>query len=410
MGAKQNKCCCCDPCNTIAPAGGCCACIPRRLCAVFEAYGCACDGAAAYMEKDVGVDEYRGSIGCAGETMDVTVSLYRDPYDPYQQCYWRVESYALGIDDLFPIDSKQDCDNPDLQVAVAFYECSGTLHITRHNRDALPQEKDYETGLMRPWCGDCACICHELCYVEFNAYTNEIVESILTWEKTSKCWTGAATVCLDRDEYTNACLLRFDVFGRTEYVEIADCREFFATVFEVPGNDHSSSVTISCRRCECGVPSNCCNTVLPSTLHVTFLSEANAECDCADGVVVPVQYWPGTSPHPVWIGRGPWPCSVRVFGCPEMIWEVGVYVACLPTGEFELRLIFGNDCDDPFPPLPASLAPEDFSPMSFVPDVTPVCDPFEVRWTNIAIGDNGLEPVCGDDLMDIATISAVVTE
>jgi hypothetical protein len=87
---KTNPTCGCgedSACNEVElQCDPCCRCVPQRLCATFEAYGCGCDGVTAMLLL-TGDSAYTETLVCGDSSLDLRVLLERDVYN---KCYWRV--------------------------------------------------------------------------------------------------------------------------------------------------------------------------------------------------------------------------------------------------------------------------------------------------------------------------------
>lgn len=265
MPLKTNKCCCCDPCNTTRPTSvfGCCQCIPRRLCATFTSYDGCCD-AASFLEKDSN-DQYTGSIACGSETADVTVSLYKDAYDA---CFWRVESYFLGVDELFPIGyGGESCEMPTLSITAEFYACSGTIEIARHDHDTLPTRE--ENGRQIPYCGGCKCVCQVLCVTRIVG--TGVVTDEFAWSDADIGWVnGYETISLGYDEYGN-CTITVPGF---DTVTLGTCPDSINISLTSSDSSGSQVATLTCKQCECESSHGCSpcpdGTIYPWTVHLVI--------------------------------------------------------------------------------------------------------------------------------------------
>ena len=242
----------CDPC---------CRCIPQRLCATFEAYGCDCDGVAAYLPIDED-NTYRGEIVCGTQVMDLMVLLHFEN----QTCYWRVISESFYIDDLFEIGAdKQSCERPALTLDVSFSECSGILRIERHEQERLEPRVEPDCGEL-PWCGSCQCTCKTLC-VLISQYMGRRYYGELPGQfasgGSSYIWEGsilalptsyAVSIELTRDQYTNECIIGGSVDGEELiWQEISGCDSIVVTWQLYDG----TRIEIRCKHCSCGTAASC---------------------------------------------------------------------------------------------------------------------------------------------------------
>lgn len=271
MPGKNNKCCCCDPCNTTRPTAvaGCCRCIPRRLCATFHADDpyCECDGAAVLLPKD-GNDEYSGTLFCGADGMDIKVSLFTDSYG---ECFWRVESDDQGIDDLFAIDyGGESCESPTFSVEVSFYTCAGTVEISRHDHAKLP--KRLENGRMVPFCGDCECVCQVLCVSRIRDGIR--VTDEFAWDEGIVGWVWEyEQITLTHDDY-DQCVLTMDGVAPV----VIGCPDGIDAVFyKADPYDPPQSITAKCKQCHCGNEELTClpcpeGTVYPWLVHLVIPS------------------------------------------------------------------------------------------------------------------------------------------
>ena len=111
---KTNPTCGCgeeSACNEVElQCDPCCRCVPQRLCATFEAYGCGCDGVTAMLLL-TGDSAYTGTLVCGESSLELRVLLERDVYN---KCYWRVLAEQAYLDERFEIGSgQQSCEGRD---------------------------------------------------------------------------------------------------------------------------------------------------------------------------------------------------------------------------------------------------------------------------------------------------------
>lgn len=260
----------CDPC---------CRCIPLRLCAVFSAYGCDCDGATDLLELDTN-SEYIGEIGCGGESLDLLVFIEYE----YETCYWRVISENFDLDLYFEIGpGLQSCESPVLEFEVPFEECTGTIAITRYDLELLPPRTgDYCEE--EPWCGSCECVCKRICVTR--RFNGEFTHEELEWDDYSRCWED---ICLIRDEYTGGCLVVADGF---DPVPVNECGLGFS--FQL--TDGENYISGYCKECACRVCNGCCFPWDVSYEGIPFLKDLEWEIsapncpdlDGATGTLTPV--------------------------------------------------------------------------------------------------------------------------
>lgn len=328
-----------------------------------------CCEAAAYLEKDAN-DQYIGSITCGSETADITVSLYKDAYD---NCYWRVESYFLGVDELFAIGyGAESCELPTLSIPAEFYGCSGTIDIVRHDHDPLPKRE--ENGRQVPYCGNCQCVCQVLCVTRL---VDEVyVTDEFTWSEADLAWVfGYEQITLTHDAY-DQCVLEMSGFDPV----VIGCPDTITV-----GLDNGyETAAIQCKLCQCdnGVTTICCPArLLPSTFTVEITEDAEG-CSgiVATGTMVLDDLLSGGAiPQYTWKGE-------LAINC-EGVTLLTVYLRCTLGGEFfawwdPVVGGVGGTIDEDGVVLPNG----DFG------DPTSVsCDPFEVVFsgTTNALSDCG---------------------
>lgn len=274
----------------------CCRCIPQRLCATFEAYGCDCDGVAAYLPIDE-EKTYQGELACGTQVMDLVVSLHFES----QACYWRVMSESFYIDERFEIGpDKQSCESPVLTLNVSFSECSGSLRIERHEQERLKPRVEPDCGEL-PWCGSCQCTCKSLCVLISQylgrRYYGDLVGQFSSGNS-SYIWEGsifalptsyAVSIVLTRDPYTNECIIGGTVDGEElTWQEVSSCDSIVVVWRLYDG----TTIEIRCKQCSCGTASSCkgcCYTVeFNSTYPNGFVpnvpfSISAPSCDELDG-------------------------------------------------------------------------------------------------------------------------------
>lgn len=248
----------CDPC---------CRCVPQRLCATFESYGCDCDGSSAFLRLNSD-GAYTGELICGSEIADIAVLLHSEN----QRCYWHVVSENNYIDELFEIGpALQSCERPDLILQFSFAECGGTLRITRHELRKLPPRLDEAGCPSKPFCGDCRCTCQVLCVLVSTAdgticFRGELgdvsagSEQAPKWEGEITCGsrTFPVSLTLTRDPYTDECLFGGSIDGvDLELIPVGDCAELAASWIL----DDYSQISVSCKECSCDESgSGCCSS------------------------------------------------------------------------------------------------------------------------------------------------------
>jgi hypothetical protein len=200
-----------------------------------------CCDVSAFLEHDAN-DEYIGSLSCDGETMDLTVSLYKDEYN---DCYWRVVSISHDIDELFEIGyGGESCELPTLSVPASFYGCSGTIEITRHDHLPLPERE--ENGQQIPYCGNCRCICSVLCVTRV-INTNTVVDEFV-WDEASLSWiSGYEAIVLSYDQYTGDCVIELEGF-QPAYI---GCPDAIGVSLESTDPGSSETAYVACKQCQC---------------------------------------------------------------------------------------------------------------------------------------------------------------
>lgn len=231
----------CDPC---------CRCVPQRLCATFESYGCDCDGSSAFLPLDSD-GQYTSELICGVEIIDLTVLLHSEN----DKCYWRVVSEKNYIDELFEIGPElQSCERPELILPFSFAECGGTLTITRQELRKLPPRLDDAGCPSEPFCGDCNCTCECLCVTitDYGGVTSKGEICNVSYPDEGPVWEGTVgqydlSLALGRDVY-GECILTLTVDGTTAgAVFVGDCSDLTAT-FELTDG---TIVFVSCKKCSC---------------------------------------------------------------------------------------------------------------------------------------------------------------
>lgn len=272
----------CDPC---------CRCIPQRLCATFEAYGCDCDGNTAFLPL-VGISEYQGDLFCDLETMDLTVLLHFEN----KICYWRVISEIFYIDELFEIGpEKQSCEKPELELEVSFVKCSGTLRIKRHELVILPPYIEGECNEL-PFCDDCECTCDCLCVAVIGPYgsTEDFGEICNTsYPNDPPVWEGTVgefelSLALGRDGYGQCVIVPTVDGAERDPVLAPGCGDMSATIIL----SETRTIEVWCKRCDCVAPCTCCDclTSLTVTAH---LSECCGHADVTEEIPATRYIGPG---------------------------------------------------------------------------------------------------------------------
>jgi len=235
MALANPHCICGDPvmCNDVElPYSPCCDCLPLRLCAVFRAAECECDGNWALLHLDAN-QEFIGGLRCGEQVADLLVYvLYEE-----ETCYWHVLSEELEIDKKFEIGpGEQSCEDPQLSVDAEFELCSGTIEFRRHELAWVPPRTVDEVEL--PWCGSCECACKVLC-VAYNL-GDHITRDELEWDPETHSWGDIELV---RDEETGGCVVLVDGF---DPIPITVCDQgigFFGR------NDIDQAVAGRCKTC-----------------------------------------------------------------------------------------------------------------------------------------------------------------
>ena len=309
---KRNPTCGCGDegvCNEAAlDCNPCCRCIPQRLCATFNASGCSCDGATVLMYLS-GNGEYQGTLPCAGETMDIRVSLHYEN----DTCYWRVVSEAFYIDELFEIDGTEGrtCEDPVLEIDAPFYECTGTITIQKQLSMQLPTVDD-EEGCARVLCTGCQCFSPWLCveYHDLDCFGVAYVyydEGRNLWEATIN------TQALESQQHQDPCYptacpvitLQFyfdvDYDGSCILVLLRDGIEYTATPTCISGGGFTANfpagftTTINVSNVPCSPPCSVCCPDSPDELTATVTFGCCSSTLTLNRVHPGMDYWIGSS-------------------------------------------------------------------------------------------------------------------
>lgn len=260
--------CCCRSCDQVRlDCDPCCRCLPITLCARLE--GCdRCDGQTYSLTRQGRT--YVGGVSCLHrgvllESIDLRVALEHDEYPG--QCVWRVTSTAAELDERYPIgdDTGHTCREPNIDLPIEFYGCSATVAIRAFRMDRLPLEQ--RDGCWEPFCGNCRCVCRELCVLRYRAEWGEDEADLETyeWDRDARAW---GPVQLVRDEYTGDCRIEIDGY---EPVLLSPDHECGTDLWFETENAYGDKLTAYCKRCRCEV-TGCCAKPMPAVLYLTFFN------------------------------------------------------------------------------------------------------------------------------------------
>jgi hypothetical protein len=366
----------CDPC---------CRCIPQRLCAKLEAYGCDCDGLAELLQGN-GNGEFRGEIVCGSEVAEIVVLLHFEN----QVCYWRVIIESFYIDELFEIGpEKQSCEYPELVLTVPFAACDVTLEITRHEyRDLKPITDESNDCSTEPFCGECRCTCDCLCVTIIRpngSYWQGEICDVSYSDDDPPLWSGdvpcgystpcSLTLTLSRDEYSGACL-----FGGSagddelELVEVGDCK-FLAASWVL--SDYTK-ISVRCKECSCDegsgqpcCPDRCMPTVrppiqgnctgapgenpMPLTLSIEISGNSEDGClDLSGTLELTETYYRYAG---VLTGSCEWCCETDAYKTCTRHFCLSVFLNCHASGGWFIEF---KQCGPADPPWVAGVPPDTF--------------------------------------------------
>lgn len=247
----------------------CCAVVRCEYCLSYDdAYG---DTAIGLAVTEDGVSWF-GAVN----DMQVELTLFREYGSNY--CYLRVI-----VDDVLQ-DEIRLCNNEGYQAGLVCSDFSsetevmgGILRWYSQSKRKLPYVAG-EDNCITQFCGDCECVCRELCVAIEDQETGPSNTGTLTMPE-GDCgeptWTGTAsdgynvteiTLTLFRDP-EGRCRLQGTV-GETqvESEPISDCKEFTGQIIL----NNGTRIGVRCKGCEdCSLtpPAPCCDYSLPETLN-----------------------------------------------------------------------------------------------------------------------------------------------